>query len=72
MQEECKALFLRTRNNTTELYEELILHVCRISKTDYRMGSLVKDVAGWYDTYRYKFHTSVVKLANEFSVTHEW
>ncbi|CAG8791847.1 9400_t:CDS:2, partial [Dentiscutata erythropus] len=43
-QEECKALFLRTRNNTTELYEELISQVCKISKTDYCMPALFKDV----------------------------
>jgi len=71
LQEECKALFLRTRNNTTALYEELIIRVCKIAKTDYRLGSLVKDVGGWYNTYRYKFHVSIMKLANEFRITHE-
>lgn len=34
LQEECKALFIRTRNNTQELYEELIMRVCNIPKTD--------------------------------------
>ncbi|GES99195.1 hypothetical protein GLOIN_2v1792160 [Rhizophagus clarus] len=71
LQEECKALFLRTRNNTTELYEELIVRVCKISKTDARLGSLVKDVDGWFNTYRYKFHMSVVKLVNEFKTVYE-
>jgi|ERR1043165_7986768 hypothetical protein len=32
------------------------------------MGSLLKDVGGWYNTYRYKFHVGVVKLANEFNI----
>ncbi|CAG8787434.1 21129_t:CDS:2, partial [Dentiscutata erythropus] len=41
LQEECKALFLRTRNNTTELYEELISQ-------------------------------SVSKLADQFTLTHNW
>jgi len=36
------------------------------------MGSLLKDVGGWYNTYRYKLHASVVKLADEFKLTHEW
>ncbi|RGB29298.1 hypothetical protein C1646_766781 [Rhizophagus diaphanus] len=49
LQEECKALFLRTRNNTAELYEELIVQVCKISKTDIRLGSLVKDIARWVE-----------------------
>ncbi|GBB83614.1 hypothetical protein RclHR1_10300003 [Rhizophagus clarus] len=31
----------------------------------------VKDVGGWYSTYRYKFHVSVVKLANEFTILHK-
>ncbi len=66
MQEECKALFLRTRNNTQELYEELVVRVCGCLKTDYRIGALVKDVGGWYNTYRYKFHTNLIALANEF------
>ncbi|CAG8691762.1 11549_t:CDS:2 [Funneliformis mosseae] len=43
LQEKCKALFLRTRNNSTDLYEELIIRMCNISKTDDRLGSLVKD-----------------------------
>ncbi|CAG8762091.1 36156_t:CDS:2, partial [Racocetra persica] len=33
-QEEYKALFLRTKNNMTTLYEELIMHVYKISKSD--------------------------------------
>ncbi|PKY52798.1 hypothetical protein RhiirA4_470652, partial [Rhizophagus irregularis] len=71
LQEECKALFLRTRNNTAELYEELIVRVCKISKTDTRLGSLVKDIAGWFNTYRYKFHMSVIKIVNEFKTVYE-
>ncbi|CAG8712690.1 17623_t:CDS:2, partial [Rhizophagus irregularis] len=71
LQEECKALFIRTRNNTQELYEELISRVCKISKTDSRIGALLKDVGGWYNTYRCKFHVAVVKLADDFIVTHE-
>ncbi|RGB30558.1 hypothetical protein C1646_765220 [Rhizophagus diaphanus] len=71
LQEECKALFIRTRNNTQELYEELVMRVCNISKTDQRMGALVKDVAGWYNTYRYKLHVGVVKLANDFNTLHK-
>jgi hypothetical protein len=71
LQEECKALFLRTRNNTAELYEEIIVRVCKISKTDTRLGSLTKDIAGWFNTYRYKFHMSVIKLVNEFKTVYE-
>ncbi|RGB21560.1 hypothetical protein C1646_678439, partial [Rhizophagus diaphanus] len=71
LQEECKAFFIRTRNNTQELYEELISRVCKISKTDSRIGALLKDVGGWYNTYRCKFHVAVVKLADDFIVTHE-
>ncbi|CAG8690257.1 877_t:CDS:2, partial [Rhizophagus irregularis] len=48
-QEECKALFLRTRNNTVALYEELVVRVCKITKTDPRLGTLVKDVVEPYD-----------------------
>ncbi|RIB09564.1 hypothetical protein C2G38_2208599 [Gigaspora rosea] len=44
--DECKALFLRTRNNSTMLYEELIVKVCEITKTDPRLRSLTKDVGG--------------------------
>ena len=47
------------------------MQVCKISKTDTRLGSLQKDVGGWYNTYRYKFHIGAIKLANEFKVTHE-
>ncbi|CAG8797710.1 20267_t:CDS:2, partial [Gigaspora rosea] len=47
--DECKALFLRTRNNSTMLYEELIVKVCEITKTDPRLRSLTKDVGGWYN-----------------------
>ncbi|CAG8580179.1 8458_t:CDS:2, partial [Scutellospora calospora] len=72
LQEECKALFLRTRNNTTVLYEELIVKVCKIPKSDHRMATLVKDVGSWYDVYRYRFHVAILNLANEFSATHEW
>jgi hypothetical protein len=32
------------------------------------MVALVKDAAGWYNTYRYKFHVNVLKLANEFNL----
>ncbi|CAG8469179.1 15790_t:CDS:2, partial [Funneliformis caledonium] len=31
----------------------------------------IKDVDRWYDTYCYKLHTYIVKLANEFKVTYE-
>ena len=55
----------------TTLYKELIIRVCKIDKTDYRLGLLLKDVGGWYNTYRYKFHVSIVKLANEFKITHK-
>ncbi|GBC36583.1 hypothetical protein GLOIN_2v1792160 [Rhizophagus irregularis DAOM 181602=DAOM 197198] len=71
LQEECKALFLRTRNNTVALYEELVVRVCKITKTDPRLGTLVKDVGSWFNTYRYKFHVAIVKLANEFKTTHK-
>ncbi|KAF0484406.1 hypothetical protein F8M41_023008 [Gigaspora margarita] len=66
LQEEYKALFLRTRNNCTVLYEEIIVRVCKITKAAPRLGSLVRDVSGWFNTYRYKFHVAVVKLTNEF------
>ncbi|CAG8608418.1 7758_t:CDS:2, partial [Dentiscutata heterogama] len=69
--QECKALFLRTRNNTTVLYEELITKVSKISKTDRRLGSLVKDIGGWYNSYRHKFHIALINLANEFRSTNE-
>ncbi|CAG8705239.1 2317_t:CDS:2, partial [Rhizophagus irregularis] len=49
LQEECKALFLRTRNNTVALYEELVVRVCKITKTDPRLGTLVKDVVEPYN-----------------------
>ncbi|RIB26095.1 hypothetical protein C2G38_2164308 [Gigaspora rosea] len=32
LQKECKALFLRTRNNSSVLYEELIVRTCKIAK----------------------------------------
>ena len=66
MQEECKALFLRTRNNSQDLYEELIIRVCGCSKTDQLVGTLIKDIGAWYNTYRYKFHTNLIALAKEF------
>ncbi|KAF0538288.1 hypothetical protein F8M41_007973 [Gigaspora margarita] len=66
LQEECKALFLRTRNNSSVLYEEIIVQTCKIAKTDQRLGSLIKDVGRWYNTYRYTLHTSAVKLVNKF------
>ncbi|CAG8788386.1 13495_t:CDS:2, partial [Dentiscutata erythropus] len=71
LQKECKALFLRTRNNSSVLYEELVVQTCKIAKTDQRLGSLIKDVGRWYNTYRYTFHTAAVKLANEFRSVNE-
>ncbi|RIB05100.1 hypothetical protein C2G38_2047876 [Gigaspora rosea] len=70
-QEECKALFLQTRNNCIVLYEEIIVRVCKITKADPRLESLVRDVSGWFNTYRYKFHVAVVKLTNEFRALNE-
>ncbi|CAG8812986.1 16585_t:CDS:2 [Cetraspora pellucida] len=70
-QKECKALFLRTRNNSNLLYEELIVRVCKIAKSDHRLGSLIKDVGRWYNTYHYKFHVAAVRLANEFRSTNK-
>ncbi|CAG8823070.1 3950_t:CDS:2, partial [Cetraspora pellucida] len=72
LQEECKALFLRTRNNTTQLYEELITKVCNIQKSDYRMGTLLKDMGNWFDIYRYRLNQAVSNLADEFSASHNW
>ncbi|CAG8787464.1 22833_t:CDS:2, partial [Dentiscutata erythropus] len=71
LQNECKALFLRTRNNTYELYEELITRVCEIPKTNVRMKTLIKDVGTWYDSYRCNFHCSILGLANQYSQIHE-
>ncbi|CAG8601135.1 29525_t:CDS:2, partial [Racocetra persica] len=69
--EECKALFLRTRNNTTELYKELIIKVCKIKKSDYRLGTLAKDMGYWFDSYRYKLYVAISSLADEFSETYD-
>ncbi|GES74787.1 hypothetical protein GLOIN_2v1792160 [Rhizophagus clarus] len=55
--------YLNPTGTTTMLQE--------IDQTDQRMSTLVKDVGGWYSTYRYKFHVSVVKLANEFTILHK-
>ncbi|CAG8705803.1 11853_t:CDS:2 [Funneliformis mosseae] len=71
LQEECKALFLQTRNNSTDLYEELIIRMCNISKTDDRLGSLVKDVSSWYNMYRFRLHVTIVKLTTGFLSTHK-
>ncbi|CAG8728859.1 3059_t:CDS:2, partial [Funneliformis caledonium] len=71
LQEECKALFLRTRNNSTDLYKELIIRMCNISKTDDRLGSLVKDVGSWYNMYCYRLHAAIVKLTTGFLSTHK-
>ncbi|CAG8840507.1 663_t:CDS:2, partial [Cetraspora pellucida] len=71
LQEECKVLFLRTRNNSTALYEEIIVRVCNIAKTDRRLGSLTRDIGGWYNMYHYKFHVAAVKLVNEFRSINE-
>ena len=32
------------------------------------MVGLVKDVGGWFNSYRYKFHISIVKLADQFEL----
>ncbi|CAG8535173.1 5277_t:CDS:2, partial [Scutellospora calospora] len=64
LQEECKSLFLRTRNNTNALYEELIMKVCKISKSDYCISSLVKDVGGW-DEEEESFTTDLLEFINE-------
>ena len=44
------------------------MRVCNIPKTDLRMVGLIKDVGGWFNTYRYKFHVSILKLAKEFKL----
>ncbi|CAG8705078.1 19580_t:CDS:2, partial [Racocetra persica] len=71
LQKKCKVLFLRTRNNNTVLYEEIIIRVCKITKLDKRLGSLTKDIDGWYNLYCHKFHIAVVKLATEFRSINE-
>ena len=38
-----------------------------MQKSDQRMIGLVKDVGGWFNTYRYKFHVGVLSLANQFN-----
>ncbi|CAG8712842.1 28369_t:CDS:2, partial [Dentiscutata erythropus] len=43
-----------------------------INQGDHRMAALVKDVDGWYNSYRYKLHVAILQLAEEFSETHEW
>jgi hypothetical protein len=62
---------LRTRNNTQELYEELIVRVCGCSKTDSSIGALIKDVGSWFNTYRYKLHTNLTQLAKEYIALNE-
>lgn len=44
------------------------MRVCNISKTDQQMVGLVRDVGGWFNTYRYKFHVNILKLVNEFKL----
>lgn len=53
------------------LYEELIINVYGITKTDPRLGSLIKDVGGWYNNYRHRLHVSVINLANEFNALYK-
>jgi K+/H+ antiporter YhaU regulatory subunit KhtT len=43
------------------------MQVCKISKNDKQMGSLAKDVGGWFNTYRYKLQSGIVNLAKEFN-----
>ncbi|CAG8579101.1 9413_t:CDS:2 [Dentiscutata heterogama] len=71
LQNECKALFLRTRNNTKDLYEELAVKVCKIRKSDYRMVTLVKDMGSWFDVYRHNLHVAITSLAGDFAATHQ-
>ncbi|CAG8499336.1 7134_t:CDS:2, partial [Dentiscutata heterogama] len=71
LQNECKALFLCTRNNTKDLYEELAVKVCKIRKSDHRMATLVKDMGSWFDVYRHNLHVAITTLADDFATTHQ-
>ncbi|CAG8575569.1 22342_t:CDS:1, partial [Rhizophagus irregularis] len=48
---------IKLQQKTLRLRQALhIVQVYKISKTDTRLGSLAKDIAGWFNTYQYKFH----------------
>ena len=33
--------------------------------------TIVKDVDGWYNTYYYKLHVGILKLANKFNLVYK-
>ena len=35
------------------------------------MIGLAKDVGGWFNTYRYKFHLGILNLANQFNAVND-
>ncbi|CAG8799343.1 15213_t:CDS:2, partial [Gigaspora rosea] len=67
LQEECKALFLRTRNNSTVLYEEIIVRICKITKADSRLGTLARDVGRWFNTAKEPYNE-----LDEFVTNNVW
>ena len=64
--EEAKVLFLRTRDNTKALYEELISKVLGVSKGDIRVASYVKKIGNWFNDYRYDLKMALENKANEW------
>jgi len=66
MMEETKVLFLRTRDNTKALYEELVAKVLGVPKSDVRIPSYVKKIANWYNDYRYQLKAWLEDKANEW------
>ena len=69
--EEAKVLFLRTRDNTKALYEELAAKVLGVSKGDVHIASYIKKIAGWYNDYRYDLKSWLEDKAKEWQKLHK-
>ncbi|CAG8616889.1 13236_t:CDS:2, partial [Racocetra fulgida] len=65
---ESRALFLRTRNNTTELYEELAARILNTKRAHPEIPNLTKKIGSVMDNLRYQVNKSFEKTAKQYRV----
>ena len=66
LQEETKALFLQTHSNSNTLYEELVIGVFCISKTDTQIPTLIRKVGNNFDNYRNRLQIILETLVDDY------
>ncbi|CAG8649980.1 9855_t:CDS:2, partial [Paraglomus occultum] len=68
---ESRALFLRTRNNTSELYEELASQIIETTRANPEVPRIAKKIACVMDNLRYQVNKLFRKTAAEYRAKYE-